>query len=84
MNKDIQIGLSGLAIRAAVAHTITYFLAGIVAAWALNYAEQLSRPEMACWMRQISDPMVMAGPLFLLGALFLINWIYRGDLRTRP
>lgn len=25
----------------------------------------------------------MSGPLFLIGVLFLINWVYKTDLRTR-
>ena len=25
----------------------------------------------------------ISGPLFLIGALFLINWVYRAELRTR-
>lgn len=37
---------------------------GVLAYTFLNYAEQFSRPEMASWMRQTTDPMVMAGPLF--------------------
>ncbi len=54
----------GLAGRTIVAHTITYFFMGVLAASFLNYAAAFARPEMACWMRQVSDPWVMAGPLF--------------------
>lgn len=28
--------------------------------------------------------LVMSGPLFLIGALFLLNWHYRAELRPRP
>ena len=27
--------------------------------------------------------LTISGPLFLVGALFLINWVYRAELRTR-
>jgi len=27
---------------------------------------------------------IISGPLFFVGALFLLNWIYRADLRARP
>jgi len=27
--------------------------------------------------------LVISGPLFLVGALFLINWLYRAELRTQ-
>jgi hypothetical protein len=27
--------------------------------------------------------LIISGPLFLIGVLFLINWVYRTELRTR-
>jgi hypothetical protein len=30
-----------------------------------------------------STYLAMSGPLFLVGVLFLINWVYRRELRTR-
>lgn len=51
-----------LAARTIVSHTVTYVIMGILAAHFLNYAELLSRPESG--MRPITDPWVMAGPLF--------------------
>jgi len=53
-----------LAVKTIIAHTITYFLMGMLAASLLGYAESFARPWMACWMRQTDDPIVMAGPLF--------------------
>jgi hypothetical protein len=64
MNDDNQIPFAGLALRTMVVHTITYSLMGILAMTFLNYSEQFSRPAMASWMRQTTDPIVMAGPLF--------------------
>jgi apolipoprotein N-acyltransferase len=57
-----------------VVHTITYFFMGLLAASFLNYKEAFSRPEMACWMRQFNDPLLVAGPLFqpIRGLLFAL------------
>ena len=66
MNDDYQIRFPGFAVRTIVVHTITYTLMGILAMISLNYAEQFSKPDMASWMRQTTDPIVMAGPLFQL------------------
>lgn len=61
-----------LAARAAVSHTITYFIMGLLAAHFLNYAALLARPESG--MRHITDPWIMAGPLFqpLRGLIFAL------------
>ncbi|MCK6562104.1 hypothetical protein L6R21_23125 [bacterium] len=63
-----------LAIKTIVVHTITYFLMGILASTFLNYAERFARPEMACWMRQLDDPLIMAGPLLqpIRGLIFAL------------
>ena len=59
-------GFAGLFVKTAgpPPGTITYFFVGALAATALHYREAFARPEMACWMRQLNDPWVMAGPLF--------------------
>ena len=63
--------------KTAVAHTITYMLMGIIASTAFNYRDLFARPEIACYMRQLSDPWVMAGPLFqpLRGLISLSRFI---------
>ena len=47
---------------------------GILASTALHYREGFAKPEVACYMRQLSDPVVMAGPLFqpLRGLVFAL------------
>lgn len=59
-----------LAAKTIVSHTLTYFLMGALAAHYLHYAESFAKPDSG--MRQITDPMVMAGPLFqpLRGLVF--------------
>ena len=53
-----------LAGKTIVVHSVSYFIMGILAASLLDYEAAFARPDMACWMRQLSDPMIMAGPLF--------------------
>lgn len=74
MNDKNPIRFPGLALKTIVAHTITYFLMGIIASSMFNYAEVFARPYMACWMRQLSDPLVMAGPLIqpIRGLIFAL------------
>ncbi len=69
-----QPSFLGLGAKTVVAHSITYFLTGFLASSLLNYAAWFARPEMACWMRQTTDPMIMAGPLFqpIRGVLFAL------------
>ncbi len=66
--------LASLAARTAVVHTITYMLMGVLASTMLDYAAAFARPEMACWMRPVSDPVVMFGPLLqpLRGVVFAL------------
>jgi len=59
---DTQPSLPSLVAKTAVCHTLTYFLMGALAAHFLHYGEEFARPNSG--MRQISDPWVMAGPLF--------------------
>ena len=60
--------------KTAAAHTITYMFMGIIASTAMNYKEMFAQPQVACYMRQLSDPWVMAGPLFapLRGLIFAL------------
>lgn len=58
--------------KTIVTHTLTYFLMGLLAFVVLDYAGFYSGTDLKHLMRQTSDPMVMAGPLFqpIRGALF--------------
>jgi hypothetical protein len=63
-----------LTVKTIVVHTVTYFLMGALASTFLNYAERFARPEMACWMRQLDDPLIMVGPLLqpIRGLIFAL------------
>lgn len=67
-------GFSALAVKTIVVHSVTYFFMGALASTFLNYAERFARPEMACWMRQFSDPLIMIGPLLqpIRGLIFAL------------
>lgn len=71
---DNQPRLSTLAVKTIVVHTVTYFIMGAFASTFLNYAERFARPEMACWMRQFDDPLIMLGPLLqpIRGLIFAL------------
>jgi hypothetical protein len=71
MNKNFS-SLISLLVKTSVVHTITYFLMGLLAYTFLGYTERFAQPYMLGWMRQTSDPIVMAGPLFqpLRGIIF--------------
>lgn len=80
------LGFPELFAKTAVAHTITYMFMGIIASTAMNYKEMFARPEVACYMRQVSDPWVMAGPLFqpIRGLIFALAFYpIRGALFGR-
>ncbi len=79
-------GFGELFAKTAMAHTVTYFFMGVIAATAMNYREAFARPEVACYMRQLSDPRVMMGPLFqpLRGLIFALAFYpIRGALFGR-
>ena len=76
-----QPGYLPLAAKTIVCHTITYFIMGVLAAHFLDYAAVLARPDSG--MRSITDPWVMAGPLFqpLRGLVFaLVFYLFRDRL----
>ena len=45
-------------------HTVTYFAAGLVAYFAFDYTALFAEAPFRYFMRQTTDPVVMAGPLF--------------------
>lgn len=61
-----------IVLKTTVVHTVTYFLVGLLAFAVLDYASKYADPTVAVLMRQTSDPLVAAGPLFQVvrGLLF--------------
>lgn len=75
---DTQPGFGVLAFKTVVAHTITYFLVGLVAFTVLNYTELYARPEVAAYMRQTNEPIVALGPALqpIRGILFALVFYF--------
>jgi len=72
MNEIQQTGIVQLTLKTIIVHTVTYMFIGLFALLFLNYSEGFAAPELACWMRQTNDPLVMIGPLFqpIRGVIF--------------
>jgi len=72
--KENQITLFGLALKTIAAHTLTYFLVGLVASIVFNYAADFARPELRNFMRQLGDPIIALGPALqtIRGVLFAL------------
>ena len=63
-----------LALKTIVVHTVTYFIMGLLASTILDYGAWYAGETLRSFMRQTSDPMVMAGPLLqpIRGLLFAV------------
>jgi hypothetical protein len=61
-----------LTLKTVVVHTVTYFVAGVLAYTLGGYGKTFSQPPLSHLMRATSDPLVMAGPLFqpIRGVIF--------------
>lgn len=84
-NGDVRF--SRLAVITIVVHTVTYFVVGLLAFWLFDYRELYARPDVAGLMRQTTDPLVMAGPVFqpLRGFVFaLAIYPVREIIFSRP
>lgn len=59
-------------VKTTVAHTVTYFVIGVLAFFVVDYPRLYSETELRFLMRPSTDPVVMAGPLFqpIRGLLF--------------
>ena len=56
--------LSGVVIKTAIVHTVTYFVAGALAYMMFDYKALWDEPVFNVYMRRLDDPMLMAGPLY--------------------
>lgn len=69
-NKLIQVmdnpqpSFRSILYRTIVSHTVTYFATGVVASVLLGYATRMIRPDVAPIIRKITDPILIASPLF--------------------
>lgn len=68
----IRLSISALTLKTVIVHTVTYFVAGVLAYTLGGYEKSFSQPPLSYFMRPTSDPLVMAGPLFqpIRGVIF--------------
>lgn len=61
-----------IVVKTIVTHTVTYFVAGVLAYSLLDYPRLISGSTLGVLMRPLRDPMIVAGPLFqpIRGLLF--------------
>lgn len=73
MNRN-NVPLSELIGKTVVVHTVTYFVAGILAYTLGDYEKTFSEPPLSYFMRPTSDPLVMFGPVFqpIRGVIFAL------------
>jgi hypothetical protein len=78
-----KITLASISLKTMLVHTATYFVIGLISSTAFNYAARYADPLLGNYMRQVSHPLVAAGPLLqvfrglLFGLVFyLIRDIY--------
>ena len=71
-----------LAVKTIVVHAVTYFVMGLLASTLLNYGSWYAESYLSGFMRQIDNPMVMAGPLFqpIRGLLFAVVFYLLRDV----
>ena len=69
-----RITLPSLTIKTIIVHTVTYFVAGILAYTINDYRTTYSQPPLSYLMRPTTDRLVMAGPLFqpIRGVIFAL------------
>lgn len=69
--------------KTAVTHTVTYFVVGAFAYTFFDYAALYANTSLNLLMRQTSEPLVMAGPLFqpIRGILFgVVFYMFRDPI----
>ncbi len=59
-----QPSFRSILYRTIISHTATYFATGVIAAILLGYTTRMIRPDVAPIIRDITDPILIARPLF--------------------
>jgi len=83
---ELDRPFGSIVLKTMVSHSLTYFLAGVLALTLFNYAEQFADPNNEYPMRLVEHPLVYAGPLFqpIRGLLFGIVFYLLRDVLFRP
>ena len=82
---ELKHPFRSIVLKTLVTHTLTYSLAGMLALTLFNYAELFADPNNEYPMRLVSNPLVIAGPLFqpIRGLLFGIVFYLLRDILFR-
>ena len=64
MMNNPQPSFRSILYRTIISHTVTYFATGVVTSILLGYAARMIRPDVAPIIRKITDPILIASPLF--------------------
>jgi hypothetical protein len=64
MMDNPQPSFRSILYRTIISHTVTYFATGVIAAILLDYTSRMLRPDIAPIIRKITDPILIASPLF--------------------
>lgn len=81
-----RLTFAAITAKTVVVHTITYFIAGLLAFTIFDYTARFAEAGLSSYMRPTDDPLVMAGPLFqpirgvLFGVVFyLLREVFFGE-----
>jgi hypothetical protein len=76
-------GFGRFSLRVCACHMVTYFVAGVLAFFLLDYEKAFQSEHMACWMRPTSSRWVALGPglqwirgLVFAGALYPFRHVF--------
>jgi len=61
---SLQPSFRSILYRTIISHSVTYFVTGVVASIFLGYATRMIRPDVAPIIRKLTDPILIASPLF--------------------
>ena len=81
-----RVRLPTLVGKSVVVHTVTYFVAGLLALTLGGYGETFAEPPLSHYMRPTSDRWVMAGPLLqpVRGLIFGLAFYPLRDVLFAP
>lgn len=82
---NLQPSFWSILYRTIISHTVTYFTTGVIGSILLDYSTRMIRPDVAPIIRDMSDPILIASPLFqpIRAALLAIVFYLLRDVLFR-
>jgi hypothetical protein len=74
--KENTFSFSAISLKAAIVHTVSYFVVGLLAFTFFDYSTKFADPIVANMFRQTDHPLVAAGPLFQVLRGFLFGVVF--------